>query len=71
MIDVEVKVQMLKKHLTQQKMADRLGVTQPFLYWILSGKCPGYAYRSRIAAMLGMKKGDIFPKDKRIPRDQN
>ena len=61
MSTLQVKIQLLKTNLTEQKIADRLKVSQSLVHFILSGKTPGYAYRKRISLMLGMPEAVLFP----------
>ena len=61
MISLQVKIQLLKKNLTERKIANQLGITQPLVHFILSGKSRGYKHRKRIALMLGIPESQLFP----------
>ena len=52
---------LLDRDLTHAKIAKRLGVSESRVTQILTLSAPGYRYRARIARMLGIPKGELFP----------
>lgn len=57
--EIEVKVALIRKRMTQAQLAEKLGITKPYLSDILRGNRKGGKYKALISEMLEIENKEV------------
>lgn len=58
-----VKIEMIKKNITQKELAQRLGISLPHLNLIINGKRKTPWIQQAIAEILGVSREELFSEE--------